>query len=163
MNLKFLLPLLGGAALLLGGCNKEEVNARHQNGVWTIERVTATYKSHTGADSAVAVTDAGDVAFLNLDAITDRATFYLDKAIPSKPLSQGTGWAAPGTYVLGYQADRYDRHRVQLLSATGAFGSDVGVTFNLKEDGADAQTWELLGVDNQDQITYREEWQLKRQ
>jgi hypothetical protein len=159
----FCYHLLAAAGLLaLGGCDRADVNGRHQAGAWHIARVNAQTFGPNASQKDVA--DPGDVSFTRYDGSTkgDNATFYFDKAITTRlPLGVGTKQGNYIRHYLNYTPDRYDRHRI-ILSRENTNRADDVVIYSLTEDGADHQYWQLTEINTKDEVTYREEWELRR-
>lgn len=155
----FLLPSSAALLLLATGCDKQEINAQAQAGAWHIDRVSTQY----GLDpaSTTTVTDAGDVSFAAYadNSLGSQAVFYFDKAVPSTYFQTIT---RTGKVELYYTPENNERHRV-ILTYVRSSQADLVAVYTLTEDQPDRQRWQLIGLDNQDRINYREEWELSRQ
>ena len=147
-----LLPLF---ALALGSCDRAEVNAQTQAGAWHIARIS----TQNGLDPSVVatVTDPGDVSFVATANTTEsgRARFYFDKPTGLRGLGVYTGTS------LLYTADAHELHRV-VLTAERTNAAPLVFVYTLTEATAKRQHWQLIGIDNQDRINYREDWDLER-
>ncbi len=163
--------LLGG--VLLSSCDREAVNAREQSGVWDIKRVTGTSYDTLGTVlSTETVTDAGQVAFINITgqsgSTDDEARFYVDKPVPSQilaALSGNNGSASTsGTITAEWLVDHHERRRISLVPISD--NPFVGLTayiFTITDETNSTQRWEAVkGDGNGDLVLYREEWEMKR-
>ena len=148
-----LLPL----ALALGSCDRADVNAQTQAGAWHISSLRVQTALAPG--SVQTVTDAGDVSFAAVsdDTKSGKVRFYFDKPLPVRYASAQFLSSTP----LGYLADAHEQRRV-VLSFESDTSPDITVVYTLTEASAQHQHWQLIGIDNEDRINYREDWDLER-
>jgi len=150
------LALLALLPLALTGCDRADVNAQTQAGAWHIERLSVQ-RGLAPTATTTTLNDPGDVSFTATANTTEsgRAQFYFDK--PSGLQSIG---GLAGTSFL-YTADAFEQNRVVLTKVFASAAPGVFI-YTLTKAGASQQHWQLIGVDAEDRINYREDWELKR-
>lgn len=168
MRRRFLPTLALLLGLLAAGCSKtDSLNAR-QSGVWHIRRVTVTnHLPGTTQPGTRSVADPGDLAFTDLAGDENRVLLYADSVLPSRCLgliSDDPGrFALPiGDYAYRWSNDPYATDRLVFARDQGSLGLTAAATFTVTEYKRDSQRWLYLQADADDQIIFREEWELVR-
>ena len=151
--LLLILPLLP----LLTSCDKKLVNAQLQAGAWHITSLRVQTGLAPGAVQTVS--DAGDAAFTAVQGDTKDGLvrFYFDKPLPVRPATLALINSTP----LGYLAEAHEQNRV-ILTYESDRSPDISLIYTLTESSASHQHWQLIRADNQERVTYREDWDLDR-